>query len=273
MRIRSCSILLALVLTPMANAQSSSDSATYALRWRTDALMLGGSLALAGTGVLVRGSQEPIPENTIGSLRTTSVNAFDRQVFDLIGDRRTALRNSDMVVGLTVAAPLLLGLDKKVREEWKPLLVMYAETMMLNTGIQNWTSHLTDRYRPITYVTDAPMNERMDNVNHNSFYSGHTSATAAASFFTASVIVDLHPELGWKRWLVYSAAVVPPAMAGYYRMQAGKHFPTDVITGAIAGAAVGTLVPAIHRNHWGTGLTVIPCFGDDFTGCSIGLRW
>lgn len=273
MRIRTGLFLLASVVASCADAQHPMDSATYTLHLHRDAALLGGSALLAGSGVLVRGAQEPIPEATLTALRTTDVNAFDRQVFDLIGDRSSALRNSDLVVGITASVPVLLSLDKRVRAEWKPLLVMYAETMMLNSGIQNWTSHFTDRYRPITYVTDAPLNVRTDNVNHNSFYSGHTSSAAAASFFTATVITDLHPELGWKRWLAYGAAVVPPALAGYYRMQAGKHFPTDVLTGFVAGATIGTLMPRIHRNNTTKGLTLIPYFGDDVAGCSVALQW
>ncbi len=39
------------------------------------------------------------------------------------------------------------------------------------------------------------------------------------------------------------------AFVGYERVRAGEHFPTDVIAGAMAGAAIGTLVPHLHRLH------------------------
>jgi membrane-associated phospholipid phosphatase len=34
-------------------------------------------------------------------------------------------------------------------------------------------------------------------------------------------------------------------------MRAGKHFPTDVLTGVLVGGAVGTLVPYLHRTPGG----------------------
>ena len=35
---------------------------------------------------------------------------------------------------------------------------------------------------------------------------------------------------------------------GYERVQSGEHFPTDVITGALMGGAVGLIVPHLHRH-------------------------
>jgi undecaprenyl-diphosphatase len=33
------------------------------------------------------------------------------------------------------------------------------------------------------------------------------------------------------------------------RVRAGKHFPTDVIAGAFAGAGIGVIVPHLHRTE------------------------
>jgi membrane-associated phospholipid phosphatase len=38
------------------------------------------------------------------------------------------------------------------------------------------------------------------------------------------------------------------ALTGFSRVNTGHHFATDVITGFAIGAAVGYLVPALHRN-------------------------
>jgi membrane-associated phospholipid phosphatase len=47
---------------------------------------------------------------------------------------------------------------------------------------------------------------------------------------------------------LYTGAAVPPAIVGYYRLEAGKHFKTDVITGLVVGALCGIIVPEFHRN-------------------------
>lgn len=264
---------LALLSGAGASAQRPLDSTAYAIRWRVDGPVLAGASLLALTGVKARASQDAIPETTVNALQRSAVNAFDRATFGNIGDRQNALRRSDIVVGLTTVAPLMLCLDRRVRKEWRPLIVLYAQAMLINTGAQNWTSHITGRYRPLTYLDDVPMNERTDNVNRNSFFSGHTSATATASFFIAKVIDDLHPELGGKRWLVYGAATVPPALAGWYRMEAGKHFPSDVIAGFAFGAAVGVFVPQLHRGDHRNGLTALPFANDHVVGIALSREW
>lgn len=55
---------------------------------------------------------------------------------------------------------------------------------------------LTNRKRPIVYMPEVPLNEKMERGPTDSFFSGHTSTTAAASFFMAKVISDYHPKLG-----------------------------------------------------------------------------
>lgn len=118
------------------------------------------------------------------------------------------------------------------------------------------------------------MEQRLDHRNSNSFYSGHTANTAMASFFMAMVYADMHPELGSKRWWLCGAAVVPPALAGYYRVQAGKHFPSDVLIGAAMGAAKGILVPELHRRKLcAERFSLLPLTAPDMLGLGLAMRW
>ena len=78
-----------------------------------------------------------------------------------------------------------------------------------------------------------------------SFLSGHTSNTAAMTFFFAKVFTDTHPDVKNKA-IVWSVAAAIPAAIGYLRFEAGRHFPTDVLAGYALGAAIGYLVPALH---------------------------
>jgi len=80
------------------------------------------------------------------------------------------------------------------------------------------------------------------------YNSGHASTTAAFSFFTAQVLTDLHPN--WKnKYIIWATAASIPAAISFLRMRAGKHFATDVITGYLAGATIGYLVPMLHRKE------------------------
>ena len=57
-----------------------------------------------------------------------------------------------------------------------------------------------------------------------------------------------HPDSPY-RPLIYGAVIAGGATTGLFRILAGKHFPTDVLVGAVAGTAVGITVPLLHRRR------------------------
>jgi membrane-associated phospholipid phosphatase len=65
----------------------------------------------------------------------------------------------------------------------------------------------------------------------------------------AQSYLDYHPEKRHLRWLFYGLATAPPALIAYKRVQALKHFPSDVVAGLIIGAAGGTLLPKLHQKR------------------------
>ncbi len=124
---------------------------------------------------------------------------------------------------------------------------MWAEVMLLNGAATYLTKTLVDRPRPYAYANnpvDAADIEGKEPLR--SFFSGHTSMAAASTFFLAKVYSDYHPHNRW-RYAVWTAAGALPAVTGFLRIQAGKHFPTDVMVGYVVGAATGYLVPFVHQ--------------------------
>ena len=115
------------------------------------------------------------------------------------------------------------------------------------------------------------MDERTGPGTMLSYYSGHTSHTAAFTFFFAKVINDYHPEMstGIKIGL-WSFAAVVPAVTGYLRFEAGKHYPTDIMTGYALGALTGWLVPHLHKKELKVkNLSMTPLFHEGATGLSL----
>ena len=96
------------------------------------------------------------------------------------------------------------------------------------------------RDRPLTYNPAFPIEKRTDGSSRLSFFSGHASRTATATFFLAKVLSDYHPDMkiGWKVGL-WTTAVAIPTMTGYFRIESGKHYNSDIIVGISIGAAVG----------------------------------
>jgi membrane-associated phospholipid phosphatase len=104
-----------------------------------------------------------------------------------------------------------------------------------------------NKYRPIVYYDQFPIQDRSGGNQRNSMYSGHVASSAASTFFLVKVYSDYHPELGHKKLLLYGLASIPPLIEGYFRVKALAHFPTDVMTGFIIGGACGIIVPELHR--------------------------
>lgn len=169
---------------------------------------------------------------------------------------------SDYTMKATVILPVFLMIDPKMRKDWFDLLILYGETHALSGNAYVLTTSLLDRNRPFVYSAEIPDNEKLDTGTKNSFFSGHTSTTAASSFFMAKVLSDYHPELGNKKYLLFAAALVPPVVVGYYRYKGMKHFTTDVMFGLAVGALSGILVPHLHkRKKKEGGFSFIPYAG------------
>jgi membrane-associated phospholipid phosphatase len=114
-------------------------------------------------------------------------------------------------------------------------------TLMLTDLVKNSLR----RNRPFVYNSQAPLIDRMESDARKSFFSGHASMTACNTFFAAKIWSDMHPNSKLKPW-VWTAAAAVPAYAALQRVQAGKHYPSDVIVGLAVGAAMGYLIPQIH---------------------------
>lgn len=259
----------------MHRCHGQRDSTVYRVNAWVDAALIAGGVTGFVTGMKAQSAKPSLGLGELGGLRNYQVPGFDRMALriDPAGQDR-AMRISDRVMYGTLAAPGLLLLDGRVRKEWLNVYTMYVETAALTSGMQAWSCVGAGRYRPIAYIEDATLDQRIDQRNSNSFYSGHTANTAMASFFMAQVISDMHAELGGKKWWLYGAATIPPAVVGYYRIQAGKHFPTDVLTGALMGAATGVLVPILHRTNLCDGrLSVIPSVSSNSFGANLALTW
>ena len=102
------------------------------------------------------------------------------------------------------------------------------------------------RPRPTQYTNQAPA-ELFGQLEHQlSFPSGHSAAVASAMSATTLTYWLRHPESPG-RWALLASSVGMTSLTAVGRVQAGKHFPSDVVTGALLGGAIGLIVPWLHR--------------------------
>lgn len=258
-------LLLVIVLFSYLNLygqQEDEEKKVYKVNYWIDVPITITGYVTNEIGLRIVRDKPALDESELQDLHVSDINWLDRsaakQSYDFYS---TAIDMSDFGLAASLSLPVILFVDKEIRSDWLDIALLYLEAEAIGANVYSWlcTIHI-DRYRPLTYNTGFPTSERIENLNRNSFFSGHTSSTAAASFFMAKVYCDYHPDLGNKKYLVYSAALVPPGFVGFFRYKSGKHFPTDVLAGMVVGGSVGILVPHLHKQKSGN-LSIRPYSG------------
>lgn len=181
----------------------------------------------------------------VAGLRPEDVNKFDRGATHNFSHSRYS-KFSDAALFISLGAPFLMAINKNVRKDALKIGFLYIETMALMGNAYVWGVSAFHRKRPYVYNPDIPLREKLGRGTTNSFFAGHPAAAACAAFFAAKVFNDCNPDSKLRK-VFWGAAVIPPAIVGYLRYKDGQHFPTDILTGIPIGAAIGILVPHLHK--------------------------
>lgn len=245
-------------------AQNSEPYKVYRVNYKWEAPATFAGYALGYYGFALLKDKTRLDSATILNLNRDNIWAFDRRAaFQNPENYKGAQLASDIGLSIGLVLPALLGFDDQIRKDWLPVLSIYLESQAVGSHLYLWGGTMThNRIRPFVYNPGFDMSMKLGGATRDSFFSGHTTSTAVASFFTAKVYSDYHPELGNKKYWIFAAALIPPVFVGYSRMRASKHFPSDAITGLAIGAATGILIPHLHKINRKKNYTVVPFFGE-----------
>ena len=207
-------------------------------------------LTAIGTGLSLLGfskiySKDASSEEDILALRKSDINSFDRRAADNYSEKAT--KQSVMLFYGSMPLPLVLLLDKDIRKDAAKIGFLYLEALSITGVFYTGSNYFVNRYRPLAYNPEVPMDERRSGCSTNSFIGGHPAMVATSVFFIAKVYADYHPESKFK-WVLYTAASASTFATAYLRYKGGKHFPSDLITGVAIGTLSGILVPQFHKN-------------------------
>lgn len=138
----------------------------------------------------------------------------------------------------------MLVLDAFTGKDYAPAsyakLIRFHQALLYNTAFTHLAKRNLSRTRP-------------DGSDTQSFFSGHTSTAFATSTFlylelrdyfdakAAQGSLPLMSAQGWK-WLSATALFGWASYVGYSRIHDRKHYPTDVVVGAISGSLISYLV-------------------------------
>jgi undecaprenyl-diphosphatase len=248
-------------------------------------IAVGGGTAgllelILSTGELV--PQRPGP--------TSNLLSFDQTAVSQKVDPNAGLFSNiglGTAIGFAGVDTILSGL----RDGWDASLVdgmMYAESLTLALALGDVTKIAVRRPRPLAYTEQATLDMSCPTPKlpaqcptisatdtELSFFSGHAALTAAASA-TATYLAFIRAPHSPRPWITLTAGTLLTGFVSFERVRAGAHFPTDVIAGSLFGAAVGVLVPHLHRRkEEGPGLWIgfEPVPGGGATASLHGVLW
>ncbi len=186
----------------------------------------------------------------VGTVRCDpeSLSGFDRYAVGKNSPGWAMFSDIELYASLMIPV-LYLGLESIVlptKTPWGDFfndLVVVAESMALTASLTTVLKFSFRRPRPGRYLAVDPSSAFDDEL---SLPSGHVSQiTAALTAFTTTIFLR-HPQ-SQVRFIALGASIVLSALSAIARVEAGKHFPTDVITGVVVGAFSGFVVPYLHR--------------------------
>ncbi len=168
----------------------------------------------------------------------SSINSLDRGT---VGNHSAAagIAANVTVYGVMAALPLVDLLDLRLGRALGEDLVVYAETLAIDTALQNATNFIVGRPRPHTYAEDPAL---ASGDGYLSFYAGHVATAFAMTSVAAFTIRQRYGERIWP-WIVGGLIASSVAVE---RVASGDHFPTDVGVAALVGTGIGITVPWLH---------------------------
>jgi membrane-associated phospholipid phosphatase len=249
-------VLTGLLLVPqVARAQESGpprvkENEHFMIDPVADGVVTVGGLAFSELLSLILSTGEIRP-GTPGE--STKLLSIDRSAVTQTIDPNAAGRSDWALRGaylFAVLDPILAG----VRDGRKALLIdaiLYAESIAITASFTDATKIGVRRPRPIDYARCSPEaasgNDCTSTDLELSFFSGHASAAGAISGTATYLAFVRAGPRSPRPWITLGVGAALTAFISYERVRSGEHFPTDVMMGSLAGAAIGVLVPHFHR--------------------------
>lgn len=171
--------------------------------------------------------EEPCPLNALDCIAVRQFSA-------------TAAATSDALFLTGLALPVAMELGRGLGDDSLERGAAYAGAVGATAVTALIVKITVRRPRPYTYRRDPKIQAyaRSASDRHHSFFSGHTSLTFAAAT-SGGILHNAVATDDESRLAVWAAGGAIAASTGIFRIRAGRHYPTDVLVGAVVGTAAG----------------------------------
>ncbi len=163
------------------------------------------------------------------------INDFDQETSDWAVRERPIFQTQDAAITFShvgqytlVAEPFVAAFFTPGGEERQDWWVYKAKGLSVDAAATGVSAGMTPLLKETTHRL------RPKGVGENSFPSGHTSASFAGATLANNTLncIPMNPVL---RRSVQSFNLLMATAVGWARIEAGEHFPTDVLAGAAIG--------------------------------------
>ena len=225
----------------------SSEQPDYFLEKNMEISILSGSMFFFLSGILLDVEKKGNTEKEISMLSRNDINRFDRSATGNWSPKSDNM--SDIIYGVGLATPVLFTcLIPKMRENFLTINFIYLETFLVCQSLIYFSKSAVDRRRPYVYNQNVSVENKTSKEANRSFFSGHTVTTFAAMVFTAKMYSNYYND-SCSKYFVWIAALSIASTVGYLRYNAGQHYLSDIVFGAIVGGTVGYVIPEMHNRN------------------------
>lgn len=244
--------LLVFILSDFSSGQVKNFQ-PFNINFSREAIIFGAGAAAAVAAFAILDNVKPLTPQKISLLDPADVNGFDRGAIGPFTEDYTG----DILLYTTYLLPLTFLTYDETRKDFLDITLMYSEILLIQASINGIVKGTVQRTRPFVYDDQTPIDEKTYRDARTSFFSGHTSMTAAISFFTAKVFTE-YVEDNTAKILIWTGAALLPAVTAISRVNTHWHFPTDVMMGYAVGAFVGYIIPELHRTRVSDSISIYP---------------
>lgn len=163
--------------------------------------------------------------------------------------------NADLasdVLSVFAITPLAIGVVSYFKDDIKgsefgALTLMLLQTMAIQSGLNLMVRSTQLWPRPYIFSENGG-DARFKGEAYGSFYSGHASAAFSVAVLTSTWFQNTYSSSKYIPYL-WATSLSLATTVSVLRVVAGKHYPTDVIAGALMGTLVSISVLKIHEHQ------------------------
>lgn len=244
-------------LTPIVPSPTDATRPAFQLYAEVDLPVLGVGIVMAAARLVRTQKAFCAPQCDPGDL-----NALDRTTAGFWSPAWGTASDFGLYALMAGAASVLI-VDEGVVDALNDSVVI-AESALSATAVSSLLTLAAGRPRPFLFGTNASLEDRNSADAGLSFLSSHASVSFALATSTFMASHRLHPKSKGP-YAILGVGLALAAFVGFARVEAGKHFITDSVGGAIVGSSLGILVPSLHT----TPVKVVPIVSDTQKGFSF----